>query len=267
MIGRFLLRLVPWWIAWVFLLPWWVYVGAALAMLPFAAERFDHFGAQRATLDRIAGQPAPPIVPLDAYVVPGSAQLPAEVHLRMYWRRDIAPVLYPKMAMGKEYALFQSGRPPLVFVALEGRTMAKDLEARFGDLPLVAGLDIRGLLIDNPTARDALRAHATAWGGRGNEPILIVRPWLGDRDAGLAAERDRAVWNQLAFPALAGIVLLIGVIKFAVRPRRRPVAATRRPTHAASDPAVPLAPAKSSRQDIFADGPIVSLRRTGKDVR
>lgn len=257
MIGRFLLRLLPWWLAWVFLLPWWVYVGAALAGAWITREDVACALARQSLLQTaLVGQP-PDILPLEQLARPDVAEKCGEVHLQGIWRRDVGLV---RVGMTEErgFLLFQSIRPPLVFLAVDVHDDWRVLWQALGGQERTDGVAVRGFL--DPVPSDLL-AQSANWGGTGSEPVYAMRPYFGDRREALESE---LVANQSRFfgPALLAVCFLIGAVKLVLR-RRRVMPSTA--TTAMRTTAGSGTPINSA--DPFADGPIVSLRRTGKDVR
>ena len=194
--GRFLFRLIP----------WWIYAIAAITLAPLAVEEFDAY--QQARWDQtdalIDGPPPAAKVtafspgldagPLDEVVVTGSL------------RADLG--ILDLTGDGVDYRAVVMGEPtgPIIAILMTAAESDRLLTEIVGAADGAGRVTVRGFLTD--LKRNDILFELDRSGLRGRA-VHIVRPYTGDRAAALQGQVQDVLFGLLL---LAGFTLLFALI-------------------------------------------------------
>jgi hypothetical protein len=256
MIGRIVLKL----------LPWWSYALLAVGMLPLSAGVIASSRQERAELAILRDKPQPPMVAIASFDPERDVHALGEVHLNGIWRSDLNVVEFSQKGVNHSYLLLsdENDVSPLValhFPSYQRDTITEYLRANTGTNGRVA---VGGFIADS--SADVSRVEQDLL-SRGLSAVAVIEPFTGSRAAAVDGKSTDAGMVVAIMAAMNAGLALVALVKF--RSWRARVAA-RRPQSATIAPSVPAAspvaktPTKTSTakppKTDFADGPIFTKK-------
>jgi hypothetical protein len=256
MIGRIVLKL----------LPWWSYALLALGMMPLTVGIFESSRQERAELATLRDKPQPPMVAIASFDPERDVHALGEVHLNGIWRSDLDVVEFSQKGVNHSYLLLSDENDVSRLVALHFPSYQRDTITEY--LRANTGADGRvavgGFIADSST--DVSRVNQDLL-SRGISAVAVIEPFTGSRAAAIDGKSTDASLVVAIIAAMNAGLALVALVKF--RSWRARVAA-RRPQSAKIAPPVPAAspgattPAKTTSakplKTDFADGPIVTKK-------
>jgi hypothetical protein len=216
-LGRLLLRF----------LPWWLFGLAALAFLPVTVAVGRDLWTSWTMLSAAQGSSPPSPVTIAAFDPARNVSPVDEVSVRGIWLRDLGVGTIVKEGADDAYIIIKDAQTP-DYAALFFRDFEKaGVEAGLDALEEVNGqITIAGFREASPSAADAVTADLMARNLAAGPPVVLLEPYFGDRASAL---RGRQTFESIAFAIIAGINLIIFLVAIAKARSWRARVAARQP--------------------------------------
>lgn len=209
----------PWYLRWMFRLPWFVYIACAAGLGYLAYTEYEtYLNTLEGAYDQALSQP-PATVPLSQFDGRTDTGLNDEINVSGLYFSALPNGTIAPSGLERSFLLLADDRGREVAAALVGS--ASDLPGFRAMLTAQGNGDrfavtVNGTLSRNQEWARLIDAQVAALGLPTSDTIVIIEPFVGDRFTAIVDETDDDYALVLFLAGLAGLIGLVGLGKLAL---------------------------------------------------
>ena len=208
--------LYPWYIRWIFRLPWIVYIGLAAWVGYLAYQEYEiyRFNVFEAGYQASEGVPDP--TPLSKWNSVSNVYSNDEVHVSGLYFRALPQGKFDPIGLERGFILLADDQGREVKAALVVRPddlprLQRQLEAQ-GDGERIA-VNVNGTLSRSSDWLSSIETELRVMNLPGSPELVVIQPFLGDRADALHDAAEKTFGMVSVLGGLAGILAFLGVAK------------------------------------------------------
>lgn len=208
--------LFPWYIRWIFRLPWIVYLGLAIWVGNIAYQEYQNYRFNVFEAGYQASEPVPDPTPLSKWNGASDVFSNDEVHVSGLYFEALPQGRFDPLGLEQGFILLADDlgrevKAALVVLPRDLPNLQRQLEAQ-GEGDRIA-VTVNGTLSRNSEWARSIDTELLVMNIPGPPDLVVIEPFLGNRADALSDAAEKTFGTVTVFGALAGLLGLIGVAK------------------------------------------------------